>query len=231
VVSLDDAVIARLETRGSRFEVLVDPDLALEIKKGKNVDVSEALATEEVFKDSRRGDRASPEHVRELLGAEDVLEAARIIIRRGELQLTTEQRRRIQEDRRRQVITIIARNAVNPQTGLPHPPARIERALEEAKVRIDPFKSAEEQVPEALKALRPILPIKFEKKEVAVKIPPQHASRCMGAVRQYGEIKREEWQKDGSWICLLEMPAGVVEEFFDRLNEMTHGDVETRILK
>lgn len=231
MVSLDDAVIARLESRGSSFEILVDPDLALEFKKGNEADITEVLATEEIFKDSKKGERASPEHVKEVLGTVDPLEAAKIIIRKGELQLTTQQRRNLLEDRRRQVINIIARNAINPQSGLPHPPARIERAMDEARVRVDLFKPAEEQVPAVLKVLRPLLPIKFEKKEVAVKVPPQFAGRAVGAVKSYGKIKKEEWQKDGSWICLLEIPAGIVEEFFDQLNQITHGDLETKILK
>jgi ribosome maturation protein SDO1 len=231
VVSLDDAVIARLESHGSSFEILVDPDLALEFKKGKEIEISEILASEEIFKDSKKGDRASPEHIKEVLGSEDVFEAAKTIIRKGDLQLTTQQRKKLQEDRRKQVIAIIARNAINPQTKLPHPPARIELAMEEARVKIDLFKPAEEQVPDVLKVLRPLIPIKFEKKEVAIKVPPQYAGRAAGEVKHYGEVKKEEWQKDGSWVCLLELPAGIVEEFFDKLNQTTHGDVETRILK
>ena len=231
MVSLDEAVIARLESHGSSFEILVDPDLALEFKKGKEINIAEILATEEIFKDSKKGDRASKEHVKEVLGVDDALEAAKIIIRRGELQLTTEQRRKMLDDRRKQVIAIIAKNAINPQTKLPHPAARIERSMEEAKVRIDPTKAAEEQVPEVLKALRPIIPIRFEKREVAVKVPPQHAGKAVGVVKAYGDVKKEEWQKDGSWICLLELPAGIVEEFFDKLNQITHGDVQSKILK
>jgi ribosome maturation protein SDO1 len=231
LVSLDDAVIARLESHGSSFEVLVDPDLALEFKKGKDLEISEILASEEIFKDSKKGDRASPEYIKEVLGTESALEAAKIIIRKGDLQLTTAQRKTIQDGRRKQVITIIARNAINPQTKLPHPPDRIERAMEEARVRIDPFKPAEEQVPQVLKSLRPIIPLKFETKDVAVKIPPQYAGKAVGTVRSYGDVKKEEWQTDGSWICVIGLPAGVVEEFFDKLNQITHGDLETKILK
>ncbi|MFQ5800829.1 MAG: ribosome assembly factor SBDS [Candidatus Hydrothermarchaeales archaeon] len=231
MVSLDDAVIARLESHGSRFEILVDPDLALDFKKGKDVDISEILAAEDIFKDSKKGDRASEEHVKEVLGADNVLDAAKVIIKKGELQLTTQQRKKLQEDRKRQVIAIIARNAINPQTKLPHPPARIERAMEEAKVHVDLFKTAEEQVPEVVKVLRPIIPLKFEEKEVAVKVPPQYAGKAVGIVKSFGDVKKEEWQKDGSWICVMRLPAGIVEEFFDKLNQVTHGDIQTKILK
>jgi ribosome maturation protein SDO1 len=231
VVSLDDAVIARLESRGSKFEILVDPDLALEFKKGKDIDISKILVAEDIFKDSKKGDRASDEHVKDVLGVDNVLDAAKVIIRKGELQLTTQQRKKIQEDRKKQVIAIITRNAINPQTRAPHPPARIERAMEEAKFHVDLFKSAEEQVPDVLKVLRPIIPLRFEEKEVAIKVPAHYAGKAAGAVTAFGKVKKEEWQKDGSWICVISLPGGIVEEFFDKLNQITHGDVQTKILK
>ncbi len=230
MTSLDEAVIARLETHGSRFEILVEPDLALEFKKGKDIDITEVLASEDIFKDSKKGDRASEEHIKEVLGTADPLEAAKIIIKKGELQLTTDQRKRMHDDRRKQVISIIARNAINPQTKLPHPPDRIERAMDEARVRIEPFKTAEEQVPAVVKVLRPLIPIKFEEKEVAIKIPAQYARKSIGVVKSFGELKKEEWQSDGSWICVIKLPAGVVEEFFEKLNSITHGDVQSKIL-
>jgi ribosome maturation protein SDO1 len=231
LITLDEAVIARLDTHGSRFEILVDPDLALAFRKGKDIDISEILASEDVFKDSKKGDRASEEHIKDVLKVDNTLEAAKVIIQRGDLQLTTQQRKKILDERKKQVITIIARNAINPQTKLPHPPARIERAIEEAKVHVDLLKTAEEQVPDVLKALRPLIPIKFEKKEVAVKVPPQYAGKAVEAVKFFGDKKKEEWQKDGSWISVVEIPAGIMEQFFDELNKITHGDVETKILK
>ncbi|MFQ6136173.1 MAG: ribosome assembly factor SBDS [Candidatus Hydrothermarchaeales archaeon] len=230
MVSLEEAVIARLELHGSRFEVLVDPDLALEFKKGKRADLTDVLAIDTVFKDSKKGDKASEEHLKEIFGTDDDIEVAKEIIRKGEIQLTTEQRRRMQEDRKRQVITFIARHGINPQTGAPHPPQRIERAMDEAKVHIDLFKDAEEQVPKILQAIRPLIPIRFEERTIAVKIPAHYAGKAHSVVKEFGEVKKEEWQMDGSLIVLMEVPAGSVEDFFDELNKLTKGEVETRIL-
>ncbi|MFQ5975908.1 MAG: ribosome assembly factor SBDS, partial [Candidatus Hydrothermarchaeales archaeon] len=159
MVSLEEAVIARLETHGSRFEVLVDPDLALDLKKGKREDLSDVLVIETIFKDSKKGDKASEEHIKEIFGTNDALEVAKEIIKKGDIQLTTEQRKKIHEDRKRQVITFIVKHGINPKTGTPHPPQRIEKAMEEARVHIDLFKPAEEQALKILKAIRPIIPI------------------------------------------------------------------------
>jgi ribosome maturation protein SDO1 len=133
-------------------------------------------------------------------------------------------------DKRKQVITFISRNAINPQTGLPHPPQRIEMAMDEAKVNIDLYKNIDELVKETVKALRPILPIKFEEVRIAVKIPPDYASRAFGEIRNAAQMEREEWQKDGSWICIVRIPAGIQGEFYDLINRITKGHGEVRIL-
>ncbi len=231
LVSVEAAVIARLVTHGEHFEVLVDPDLALDLKQGKDIDIAKVLAVDTIFKDAKKGDRASEEHMAKVFATSDPLEIAKQIIKKGEIQLTTDQRRRMLEDRKKQVVALITRNAINPQTGTPHPPQRIEKAMEEARVHVDLGKSAEEQVQVVVKALRPILPIRFEERTIAVKIPAQYAARAYSVVKGFGNIRKEEWLNDGSWAFVMDLPAGAVEEFFNELNSLTKGEVETKILK
>lgn len=230
MVSLEDAVIARLEYYGERFEILVDPDLASEFKHGKQIEVEKILAVEEVFKDARKGDKASEEAMMKAFQTIDPIEAAETIIKKGTVQLTAQQRREMQEEKRRKIITTISREAINPQTKLPHPARRIEIAMEEAKVQIDPFKSVDEQVNLVLKAIRTKIPIRFEKVQMAIKIPGEATGRVFGILSQYGKTKKEEWQPDGSWIAVIEIPGGMQESFTQKLSELTHGEAETKIL-
>ncbi len=231
LVTIDEAVIARLETHGERFEVLVHPDKAAEIKKGKKFESNEFLAIEAVFKDAKKGDRASEEKMKDFFGTFDPVVVAEIIIKKGEIQLTTEQRRKIQTEKRQKIISIIAKNAINPQTNTPHPPKRIERALEEVKVHIDPFKDAEEQIPAIVKALRPIIPLRFEERTIAVKIPSMYAGSAYGTVKEFGKILKEEWQDDGSWIFSIKLPAGMQDEFYSKLNKLTKGEAQTKMIE
>jgi len=230
MVKLEDAVIARLSSHGTNFEVLVDPELALNLRSGQSVDIKNVLAIDKIFKDSKKGDKASEEMVQKTFGTTDVLKAAEQIIRRGEIQITTEQRRKMRDERLRQIVALISRRSINPQTGLPHPPARIESAMEEARVHVDVFKSAEEQLPAIVKALQPILPLKFEVRRIAVKIPPTHVGRALKAVKGFATVKQEQWLDDGSWAAVVEIPAGVQAEFFDKLNELTRGEAQTKVL-
>ncbi len=231
MVRLEDAVIARYEHSGHRFEILVDPNIIDDVKSGKVENVIDYMVIDEIFKDAHKGDRASEELIKEVFGTTDVNEVAKEIIKKGQVQLTTEQRRKMLEEKKRRIIAEIARNAINPQTGAPHPPQRIELAMEEAKVHIDPFKSVEEQVPVVLKALRPIIPIRFEKVKIAIKVSGDMYGKIYGELSKSGTILQEEWQKDGSWIGVVEIPAGMQGEFLDMLNKKTHGNVQTKILR
>jgi ribosome maturation protein SDO1 len=231
MVTLEEAVTARLKTHGTVFEVLVDPDGALFYRQGDEVDVETILAVEDVFENASRGDRSSEEDLVRAFETTDVLTIAAKIIKKGEIQLTAEQRKRIIENKRRQVVSVIAQNAINPQTGTPHPPTRIERAMEEARVNIDPTKSVEEMVNVTMKAIRPIIPIRFEEVDVAVKIPPAYAPKAYGEIATFGKLQKEQWQNDGSWIGVVRIPAGLQNEFYGLVNRLSKGDAETKLLK
>jgi ribosome maturation protein SDO1 len=180
---------------------------------------------------AREGAKASDEELLKDFGTKDLAECVKLILTKGDLQLTTDQRRKMVERKRRLIIQHIARNAINPQTKAPHPPARIENAMEEARVHLDPFKSVDAQVQDVLKAIRPLIPIRIETIQIAVKLPATQAGKSNNIMHGWGELKQQSWQADGSWIGVVEIPGGMQNEFFDHLNQRTHGDVETRIVK
>jgi ribosome maturation protein SDO1 len=134
------------------------------------------------------------------------------------------------EDRRKEIIAFIASNAINPQSKAPHPPQRIETAMEEAKVSIDVFKSAEEQVPDIIKEIKKLIPISIEKLRLAVKIPAEFSGKGSVVLHRY-EIRQQEWQKDGSLVAVLELPAGLKQNLFNDLNHLCHGNFESKLLE
>ena len=233
MISLEDAVTARLESHGARFEVLIDPDAALDIKRDEfEGDLEEVIAAEDVFENASRGDRPAESDLEDVFETTEPLDIIPEVIKRGEIQITAEQRREMQEQKRKQLINKIARNAVNPQMDdAPHPPERIERALEEAGFQVDPMEPVSEQVDEALDELRPVIPIRFDEVTIAVQLPADYAGSGQAEVREYGDLEREEWQSDGSWVGVVTFPAGLQNEFYDMVNEITSGEAETRIIK
>ncbi len=229
MVDVDKAVIARLKHKGENFEILVDCDKAFELKRGSNVDLNDVLAVTAIFKDVKKDERASEIRLKELFGTEDVNEIGATIIKEGEIQLTTERRRKMLEELRKQIVALITRNAIDPKTGHPIPPQRIEMLMEEARVKIDEFKPAQSQVQEVVRKLTPLTPIRMETREIAVKIPAQYAGASYHVLKQF-KLLKDEWQNDGSLIAVIEIPAGMQEELENAVNKLSKGEAEVKIL-
>jgi len=222
---------ARITVGGEKFEILVKPDPALDYKMGKPLGLSQLLVIEEIYSDANKGTRASVDKLQKSFGTTEVLKIAEEIMRKGELQLTTEQRRQLVDEKRKQIIAFISKHCIDPRTKAPHPPLRIEQAISQIRVSIDPFKSPEEQAKVIIEELRPILPLKIEQIRVAIKVFAEYAAKAYGTVKNLATITREEWQTDGSWVAIVEMPAGLYGSFIERMGKITQGSVQSKILK
>ncbi len=230
MVKLEQAIVAKYVHAGVHFEILVDPDLALKMKKGMVVSLDDLLATDDVYEDAKKSERQTESQILKVFGTLDIREIAPKIIREGEIQLTTEQRRQLKEEKRKAIIDFLAKNAMNPQTQTPHPPLRIETALNELKIQVDEFKDIPTQVNDILPKLRKLLPISMDKIQVAVKVPVQYVTPALNVLHKF-ELKKQEWQSDGSLIAVVEIPGGMKQELFEKLNHATHGDVVTKIME
>ncbi|MBU0615234.1 MAG: ribosome assembly factor SBDS, partial [Nanoarchaeota archaeon] len=198
MVSVDDASIIRLYTNGKWFEILADAEKALEFRKGKNVSMSDILAVEHVYTDSRKGIQASEKVMETVFKTSDPIEVAKIIIEKGEIPLSKEYKAELREQKLRQIVSYISRNGVDPKTHYPHPPDRIRAALEEVKYHVDDSKDVNKQIDDAIKAIRPVLAIKFEAIELYCKIPAAEAAKSYSIINNFGKKLQEDWLSDGS---------------------------------
>ena len=216
MVSLDDAVLARLEKGGSRYEILVDPELVDEWKKDHaSVSLDDLLATDEIWNDAKSGDRPTTDALESVFGSTDLLTCVERILIDGNIQLTTVQRKNLIAEKRTKIIHQIATTATDPRTKLPHPKTRIELALDEIKFSIDPFLSLERQVQDAIKQLKPVIPLAFITVRLAFKVPGSDYGGVHRLLRE--SIKKEEWLSDGSWVCVVEAPGGMKNELISQV--------------
>lgn len=227
----DRYTTTRLTVAGERFEILVRPELALAFKRGTPQQIFTVLVADEIFTDASKGLRASDDKLQKAFQTTDTGEIAKTILRRGELQLTTEQRRNLIDEKRRQIVSFISRHCVDPRTGFPHPPLRIEQAMEQIRLVVDPFKDGEEQARAVIDELRPFLPIKMEQLTIAVKVPAEYAAQTIGVAKDFARVRQEEWQRNGSWIGVIEMPAGLHASFLERVGKVTHGNYQIKKIR
>jgi ribosome maturation protein SDO1 len=228
---LADTTVVRYSFEGEKFEILVKPDPALDYKLGKKKDISAVLISDEIYTDFGKGTKPSMEKLLAAFKTEDKTEIAQIMFEKGDLNLTTDQRRKMIDQKRKQIVEFIAKTYVDPRTHLPHPPLRIELALKDGRVSIDPQKNVEEQVNEIVDKLRSIIALKSENLQLDITIPAQYASQSYSVLKSVGSLKKEEWQNNGSLKAILEIPAGARPNVIDRLGSITKGSATVEIMK
>ena len=208
MVSLDNAVLARLEKGGKRYEALVDPDLVEQWKEDStDINLDDFMAMDEIFHDARAGERPTEDALMKAFETLDVASILRIILTKGSIQLTTAQRKARVENMRQQIIHHIHSQAIDPKSKSPHPRTRIELALEESKYSVDPFKRLEDQVKDAIAKLKPLIPLSFESVRLAFRIPGSAYGSVSQILRTHQQ--KEGWLENGDWACVVEIPAGM----------------------
>ncbi len=212
------------------FEIIVDSELAYEYLNGKRTDPMGILESDDIWRDSNKGIRQSQDKIMKAFGTTNLPDVVAQIMKKGNVPLTTEHRNRMAEEKRRQVVEEIAKNAMDPRTNAPMPKIRIENAMHEARVNIDPFKSVSEQVEETVEKIRPLLPIKIAVVKIQIVIPAEYASRSFGIIRQFS-VKSEEWMSNGALKAVVEVPAGLQNTFYEKINSLSHGSAQSEILK
>jgi ribosome maturation protein SDO1 len=231
MVDVDKAVVSRLKIGGKKFEVLVDPDKALELKNGKEINLDEILAYPGIYHDVRRGDAISETELQQNFGTNDIYKIARKIMLEGELQFTTDQKREFVENKTKEIADIISKRGINPQTNTPHPPQRILNAMERAGVHVDPFIEADLQVNKIVEAIKTLLPIKFQKVILRITIPPQFTGRTYSVLKRTIGRFEEQWLNDGSLQLTVEIPVGAQDDLFKTIGDVTKGNFKSEVVK
>ncbi|OGJ11862.1 hypothetical protein A3K62_02535 [Candidatus Pacearchaeota archaeon RBG_16_35_8] len=217
--------VARIKKAGKNFEIIVDLDNALSFKKGTSKSIE--AEGDKIFSDSKKGFAASNADLMAAFGTNDIGTIAQAIVKSGEILVTQEHRDEEREKKMKQVVDFLVTNAVD-QNGRPYTPDKIKSSLEQAHVNIKNM-PVENQIKDIMSALIKIIPIRLETKRIKITIPAIHTGQAYGIITQYKE--EERWLDDGSLEAIISVPSGIVIDFFDKLNGVTHGSALTEEIK
>jgi ribosome maturation protein SDO1 len=219
-------VAARIKVKNKHFEIDVDLDEALKVRTGKG-NIMSALITPQVFYDLKKGLKASKADLLEAFGTEDAYEIAKKIISSGEIQKTQEFRDEQRDMKVKRAVNLILKNAVD-QFNRPYTEDRIKRAIDEVHYNFD-SRPADQQIPDIIAKLQTVLPIKLQIKRVKLVVPAQYTGQVYGLLKDYKES--EDWLANGNLQVVLNIPAGMQLDFYDKLNSITHGAVQSEELQ
>lgn len=219
-------VTARIKAKGKQFEIAVDLDEALKIKSG-NGDITAALQSQNIFYDLKKGDIASKKDLQEYFDTTDIYKIATKIITSGEVQKTQEFREAEREKKVKQVIDALLKNATD-QHGRPYTEERIKAAMKEIHFNFD-NRPVDQQMNELVEKLKKVIPINIQMKKIKIVVPAVYTGQVYGLLNDYKES--EEWLSNGNLQAVIKIPAGMLLDFFDKLNHVTHGAIQSEELK
>jgi len=220
-------VTAKLTIKGKNYETLVDLDKALKFRRGEGSSIG-IMVLDEIFHDSKKGLHVSEKDLKEAFGTSDLQKAVEKIVKQGEINVPKEHKDKEREDKKKKIIDFFARNAIDPRTETPHTAERISSALDEAGINID-NKPVEQQISKIIEEIKKVLPIKIQTKKLKLRIPAEHTGRAYGLVNEYKES--ENWLGNGELEVVINLPVGLQDDFYDKLNSFTHGSAISQEIK
>lgn len=207
------------------FEIATKRGAVTAYKQDKTAGVKNVLDSEIIWKDLKKGERASSSELNTAFKTDDVIKVAEIMIDKGELQLTDQERKEILAKRRSEIVNYIHKYYADPKTKLPHPVIRIDAALNEAKVRIDPEIATEKQVQDIMKTLITIIPCKKMEIPGIIIVPSVHVKAAQSVVKKYAKVSGERKVETGTSFNISCVP-GDCQQLISELNAATKGECD-----
>lgn len=220
--------IARFRSSKLIFETVVDLDSAMKLKRGESVNISQVIRDTAIYTDQKKGMRAGHAELEQAFGTTTFEKIVENIVKKGMIEVTQEFRDEALENRKKQIIDFLTRNAVDAQSGRPFTPNIIENSLKEAGIKIE-NKNVESQITGIIEKLKKIIPLKVQTKRLKINVPAMHTGKVYGLLQEYKE--KEEWLSNGDLQITLNIPVGIQMEFYDKLNSITHGSAITQEIK
>ncbi len=234
MIAIDKAVVARIQKGKAKYEILVDPELAQQaqaaLKKGKFFDLTNVLAVDSVFDDVKKGARTPKKILQSTFETDDVLEVAAIILKEGVVHTTGEQRDKKRDDAWNKIVALISMNAIDGQTKKPIPSHVIADALHATHFKLDTRK-VEDQLPDAIKHVKKVIALTFNERTLQLNnVTPSLARMCLDLCKKMGSVQKENWGADKSLTVVVKVPGGLREEFMDKINDITRGKIDMKLL-
>jgi ribosome maturation protein SDO1 len=175
-VRLTNVAVVRMNRGGKRFEIACYRNKVVDYRQGLETDLSEVLQTERVFTNVSKGEFAKAKDLQKIFGTEDEHDIARMILSKGQVQVSDKERNQQLEKTNAQIAEWISKNCVQPNTDRPYTISQIRHAMQQANFSVHPTKPLKRQYLDCVKMLQSVIPIQRAKMELLLLIPDNDES-------------------------------------------------------
>ena len=217
--------VIKVEKQGNTLELICKPGMITKFRKGE-CSMNDVLIDDKIYSDSSKGDLA-PQSAMDLFNkkGESLLE---YILKEGKYQLTTQEKREMVEQCRKDVARHIHNNYIDSVTKIPHPLQRIELALQEVKFNPDPDKSVEANVKGILNKLTNVIRLTESTINATVTVPNKYIGKASGLIYSSCNVLKEDYGKEAA-VFAIELAPGKYEYFYDQLAKLSSNEASMHI--
>ncbi|CAD6188183.1 unnamed protein product [Caenorhabditis auriculariae] len=195
---LTNVAVVRMKKMGKRFEIACYKNKVVNWRNKTHKDIDEVLQSNTVFANVSKGQLAKREDLAAAFGSEDQLEICKLILEKGDLQVSDKERQAASDQSLKEVSQLIASMVVNPETKRPIPPSVIDKALHEVHFSLKPNRSAKQQALEAIPKLRETMKIERAKMRIRVAMGNKEAKGAHVKLKQlFSEVEVDDWAESG----------------------------------
>ncbi|VDM46513.1 unnamed protein product [Toxocara canis] len=230
---LTNVAVVRMKKCGKRFEIACYKNKVVNWRNRTEKDIDEVLQTTTVFTNVSKGLVAKREELNAAFGTEDQLEICKLILDKGDLQVSDKERQVQSESSFKEVANIIANMCVNPETKRPYSLAVIEKALHDLHFSLKPNRSAKQQALEMIPKLRETMKIDRAEMRLRISVEAKEAKRMHERLKNlFSNVEVEDWDQGSLEIVGLIEPGSyrLIDELL-RKETKNNGRMELLSLK
>jgi len=227
---LTNVAVVRMKKCGKRFEIACYKNKVISWREGIEKDLDEVLQSHTVFTNVSKGEVAKKADLVKCFEQGDQTEVCKIILSKGDLQVSDKERQAQQEAMFKDIATTITDKCVNPETKRPYPVSIIEKAMKECHVSVKPNRNAKQQALETIGKLKETLPIERASMRMRVSVPVKYSNKIYKSLRKMN-VKSESEEKDELEVKMVMLvDPGQYTELEELVKEGTQGNGSLELL-
>lgn len=164
------------------------------------------LQTHSVFINVSKGQVAKKEDLVKAFGNDDQTEICKIILAKGELQVSDKERNTHVEALFKEIATNVAEKCVNPESKRPYPVSMIEQAMKDSHYSVKPNRNAKQQALDVIKILKESIPLERARMRLKIVLHGKESKKIKEKIAKLAaNMENEDWIGDTLTItCIID---------------------------
>ncbi|XP_076646298.1 SBDS ribosome maturation factor [Halictus rubicundus] len=205
-IRLTNVAVVRIKKAGKRFEIACYRNKVVSWRNKLEKDIDEVLQTHTVFINVSKGQVAKKEDIIKAFGTDNQTEICKLILTKGELQVSDKERHSALDSMFKDIATTVADKCVNPETKRPYTVTMIEKAMKDVHFSVKPNRNAKQQALDVIPQLKATMPLERAQMRIRVAVTSKEARKIRDKIIKLApKLENENWDNGTlNLVCLID---------------------------